>query len=230
MGRTKKVKGGIKRTPREMYAITSARKAESSVKAKHKTQYQKTKRIQERKAEVGKLNARVRPEHKARAADTRLNVNAFFRDAIVHAAATLGEDGKGFEGVFGYMRMIARTEPRIFAMLIAKVMPLQIQSTHRTEYVVRHRHELLLELKQRGLPVKSIFEVSDDEYDIIDGKEVGPRPDASPTVAMATECEQQEAQPSEDAQTAFEDDDGNGETNDAVDAYLQLQDEFESES
>jgi hypothetical protein len=45
-------------------------------------------------------------------------------DALILAAAeSVGEDGNGAGGAFGYMRRLAINDPRVFASLLAKGLP-----------------------------------------------------------------------------------------------------------
>lgn len=56
-----------------------------------------------------------------------LNKNSVvLKDAILLAAAAVGEDGAGFGGLQGYLQRIARKEPKSMAMLLARVLPLQV--------------------------------------------------------------------------------------------------------
>lgn len=48
------------------------------------------------------------------------------KEAILLAAERHGEDGKGKEGLTGYLVRLASKEPRSFAVLLAKVLPLQV--------------------------------------------------------------------------------------------------------
>lgn len=48
------------------------------------------------------------------------------KHAIITAAERIGLDGKGKEGLIGYLSRLALGEPKAFAMLLGKVLPLQI--------------------------------------------------------------------------------------------------------
>ena len=45
------------------------------------------------------------------------------KDAILIAATRVGEDGKGRDGLVGYLMMIARREPKSMSMLLARLVP-----------------------------------------------------------------------------------------------------------
>ena len=48
------------------------------------------------------------------------------KDAILVAAGAVGEDGKGKDGLTGYLKTLARDEKKAFAQLLGKVLPTQI--------------------------------------------------------------------------------------------------------
>lgn len=51
---------------------------------------------------------------------------ALLKDAILKAAEAAGEDGSGKAGLIGYCTFLAKEEPKAFAQLLGKVMPLQV--------------------------------------------------------------------------------------------------------
>lgn len=51
---------------------------------------------------------------------------ALLKDAILKAAEMTGQDGKGKGKLVGYLRFLAAGEPKAFAALLGKVMPMQI--------------------------------------------------------------------------------------------------------
>lgn len=48
------------------------------------------------------------------------------KDAILLAGNEVGEDGEGKGGLTGYLRTLARSEPKSFATLLGKVLPMQV--------------------------------------------------------------------------------------------------------
>lgn len=50
------------------------------------------------------------------------------RDAILKAAEAAGEDKEGKGGLMGYCTFLAKEEPKAFATLLGKVMPMQISA------------------------------------------------------------------------------------------------------
>jgi hypothetical protein len=53
------------------------------------------------------------------------------KEAIIAAANELGEDGRGYDGMKGYLKHLGRTEPKTFGMLIRAVMPTQVTVEHK---------------------------------------------------------------------------------------------------
>jgi hypothetical protein len=61
------------------------------------------------------------------------------RDAILAAAAAVGADGKGAGGLVGYLKALAIKRPGLFAPLLSRVLPLEInQKTTEERTVVRY--------------------------------------------------------------------------------------------
>jgi hypothetical protein len=79
------------------------------------------------------------------------------KDAILYAAQCVGEDGKGLDGLVGYLKQIARTDPRTYASLLARVIPLQVTSTTTQEVTYRSIDEVRAELAARGIPIDRIY-------------------------------------------------------------------------
>lgn len=51
------------------------------------------------------------------------------KEAILLAAQETGQDGKGKGGLTGYCRFLAAKEPKAFATLLGRVLPLQVEGT-----------------------------------------------------------------------------------------------------
>ena len=52
--------------------------------------------------------------------------SGMLKEAILRAAELVGEDGDGKGKTVGYLKMLARSEPKAFAGLLGRVLPLQI--------------------------------------------------------------------------------------------------------
>lgn len=50
------------------------------------------------------------------------------KDAILLAAEKVGQDGKGKDGLTGYLIGLAKSEPKAFSSLLGRVLPLTIGS------------------------------------------------------------------------------------------------------
>jgi hypothetical protein len=51
---------------------------------------------------------------------------ALLKEAIIRAAEATGEDMQGKGKLTGYCKFLAKTEPKAFAQLLGKVLPMQI--------------------------------------------------------------------------------------------------------
>ena len=51
---------------------------------------------------------------------------ALLKEAILGAATATGSDGQGKDGLMGYCGYLAKSEPKAFAQLLGKVLPMQI--------------------------------------------------------------------------------------------------------
>lgn len=86
------------------------------------------------------------------------------REDIMTAMADVGENGRGRGGRVGWLRRLARREPKAFAALYARLIPLDVQhggDLPAQEHVHRHFHtinDLRAALKERGLNVDEIYE------------------------------------------------------------------------
>ena len=95
-------------------------------------------------------------------------ITTLLKDAIIRAAEEMGEmeqrnNGsttwkKGKGGLQGYLQWMASHEPRAFATLLGKVIPLHVigEIGHRHR-IFRDKSEVLEELKQRGIPITSVY-------------------------------------------------------------------------
>jgi hypothetical protein len=85
-----------------------------------------------------------KPGNPGRQPGTQNRVTTTLRQAILIAAAEVGENGKGRDGLVGYLKQIARRDIRTYAMLLARVLPLDVRAgsadgdtTYRTAAEVR---------------------------------------------------------------------------------------------
>jgi hypothetical protein len=59
------------------------------------------------------------------------------KEAILAAAEKVGFDGKGMDGLEGYLAALAMEEKRAFAGLLGKVLPMQLQGDATAPLVVK---------------------------------------------------------------------------------------------
>jgi hypothetical protein len=85
------------------------------------------------------------------------------REAILNAATKLGEDGKGRDGLEGYVMMLARKERKIFASLLRAVLPMQVTTSINTLVNVEYTslEQATEEARRLGLPERRVFELMD---------------------------------------------------------------------
>jgi len=74
------------------------------------------------------------------------------REAVVLAAEELGSDGRGRDGLLGFLKMVARHDLRAFLGLMARCVPLNVLPVAE-EKVFRSTEEVLDELAARGIGV-----------------------------------------------------------------------------
>jgi hypothetical protein len=93
-----------------------------------------------------------RPPNSGRAKGTRNKRTALLKDAILKAATLVGQDGKGKDGLVGYLKMLAIKERAVYSRLLEKVLPMQVHVADDavTKYTAE---EAAQRLRERGLPV-----------------------------------------------------------------------------
>lgn len=85
-------------------------------------------------------------------------VSRTLKDAILYAAQLVGSDGRGTDGLVGYLVALATREPKTFGMLLGRVLPLHVKTEVNNEQVrFRSIAEVQAELKARGIPIDRIF-------------------------------------------------------------------------
>ncbi len=106
--------------------------------------------------------------------------------AIVEAAHLVGSDGKGKDGLVGYLKALAAGDTRAFCSLLRALLPLQIapkeEEKSHLDIVYRSAAEIREELVRRGVP-QALIDLSpgdvhsiDDDDDDDDAEEVQAEP------------------------------------------------------
>jgi len=85
------------------------------------------------------------------------------KEAILSAAVRHGEDGKGKDGLEGYMLMLARQEKKIFGVLLRAVLPMQVNASVTTSVDVKYKtlEEASEAARGLGLPERRLYELTD---------------------------------------------------------------------
>jgi hypothetical protein len=68
-------------------------------------------------------------ERRGRKAGVPNKMPPFLKDAVLEAASHLGFDGKGKDGLVGYLQRLALSYPESFAALLGRVLPLQARAS-----------------------------------------------------------------------------------------------------
>lgn len=71
-----------------------------------------------------------------RAKGTPNKTTALLKEAILLAAAEHGLDGKGTDGLSGYLRKVANDDMKAFCTLLGKVLPLQVEGAGEAGEVI----------------------------------------------------------------------------------------------
>lgn len=81
------------------------------------------------------------------------------REATIMAAEKVGSDGKGKDGLIGYLEKHARKNPELFFGLLARILPLQVtgQDEGPVEVHMMTRDEVLERLRARGIPTETVY-------------------------------------------------------------------------
>lgn len=97
-------------------------KAKPLTKAKAKSTAKKV----QKPATAAQQAARFQKGNGGRRLGSTNKVSRDLKEGIIDAAVIVGSDGKGKDGLRGYLVMLARKHPKQYTGLLARVMPLQI--------------------------------------------------------------------------------------------------------
>lgn len=77
------------------------------------------------------------------------------KEALIMAAEVVGADGRGKDGLVGYLSQVARREPGVFMRSIEKLLPMQITGKDGSPMQVQHstKDQIVERFKERGLPL-----------------------------------------------------------------------------
>lgn len=89
---------------------------------------------------------------KGRAKGQRNRTTVMLKDAVLKAATLIGQDGRGKNGLTGYLMMLATKERAVYARLLEKVLPMQLELKDKT--APKYTAEQVVEkLRERRLPI-----------------------------------------------------------------------------
>jgi hypothetical protein len=94
----------------------------------------------------------VKPANAGRRKGVPNKSSTLLKQAILDAATLVGQDGKGRGGLTGYLQMLAVKEKAVYARLLEKVLPMQMNIEDKS--VPRYSaSEAVQKLEERNLPV-----------------------------------------------------------------------------
>lgn len=94
------------------------------------------------------------------------------KHATLLAATLHGSDGKGKDGLTGYMFFLAGNHVKSFAPILGRMIPLHIGGTvEHTHKVLKSKDEVVEELKKRGLLIEGVYERLEDWTPAVDDAE-----------------------------------------------------------
>lgn len=74
------------------------------------------------------------------------------KEAILLAAEQVGSDGKGKDGLTGYLRHVAESDVKAFAGLLGKVLPLQLTGAGGGPLTFQRIERVIIDPPQEQLP------------------------------------------------------------------------------
>lgn len=105
---------------------------------------------------------RFKPGNPGRKVGTTTKTTRLIREAILIAAELEGQDGKGKGKLIGYMRRMASEDMKAFAMLLGRVIPLQIETRtneDKSEVTYHNVDDVRRELASRGISMEIALKV-----------------------------------------------------------------------
>ena len=121
----------------------------------------------------GELIPVQKGEHRGRKPGTPNKVSKLLKDAVLLAAEEVGyitykhdKKGKlvlsatGVDGLVGYLKYLAINEPRSFAILLGRVLPMQVavrDTGTSPDVVYKTVEEVRAEMREKGIPIDKFF-------------------------------------------------------------------------
>ncbi|MET4180694.1 hypothetical protein ABIB94_002794 [Bradyrhizobium sp. JR7.2] len=95
-----------------------------------------------------------KPKNSGRTRGARNKTTLALREAALFAAEACGQDGRGTNGLVGFLTSLAQHQPAVFGRLLEKILPMQT-SCEQTTTGRLTAAEAATRLRERGLPVPS---------------------------------------------------------------------------
>lgn len=97
----------------------------------------------------------ARPENSGRKPGQKNKYGRLLKDCLIIAAELEGEDGRGKDGLVGYLRKQSRTEPVAFMKMMEKLLPMQITGQDGSPVQIEHstKDQIIERFKERGMPL-----------------------------------------------------------------------------
>ena len=121
-----------------------------------------------------KGNARVIKKRIGRPPGSQNIITSNLKVAISEAAASVGFDGHGLNGTLGYMQFLAMTEPKTFATLLARAIPMEVEVRHSVPATFKSMDEVYKTLREHNLPVAPLRLVHHDRDTPLEGEILPP--------------------------------------------------------
>jgi len=94
------------------------------------------------------------------------------KEAIIIAAEEYGKNGHGKDKLIGFMRKVIEEDLKTFCMMMARAMPLQIETREmetKSDAVYKSMDEVKREFASRGLDFEVVFRLAQNEVSEMDG-------------------------------------------------------------
>jgi hypothetical protein len=112
------------------------------------------------------LNGRFQKGHRkigGRRKGARNVVSRGVTEAIINALTNIGLDGKGTDGLQGFIERAARKDVKHGVMLVARLLPLNVQSDNREEVVYQTVAEAEAAFRAEGIePTREVLLLASD--------------------------------------------------------------------
>jgi hypothetical protein len=77
---------------------------------------------------LNRMGPDAKPNGAGRPVGSKDKIGTDLKKAILEAAAELGRDGQGAEGLVGYLKMLGANYPQTYASLLHRMIPLQMSA------------------------------------------------------------------------------------------------------